>query len=143
MKIIPMLLFLHLRPISMISLQISLVDRTLLSMSARSRLIILPFCFYLFANSIFCSVLYSIYYFSFIFSYIIIHFCTGKIKLTLRGMLHVWFHPGVNFTHWLSSPLSLVKLIFLCTCSTEVKTRPCLEDKGETHLGVIRHDFNV
>ena len=33
MKIIPMLLFLHLRPISMIFLQMSLVDLTLLSKS--------------------------------------------------------------------------------------------------------------
>ena len=32
-KIIPMLLFLHLRPISMISLEVSLVDLTLLSKS--------------------------------------------------------------------------------------------------------------
>ena len=32
--------------------------------------------------------------------------------------------PCGEFYHWLSSPLSLVKLIFLYTCSTEVKSRP-------------------
>ena len=32
--------------------------------------------------------------------------------------------PRGEFYHWLSSPLSLVNLIFLYTCSTEVKSRP-------------------
>ena len=48
-----------------------------------------------------------------------------------------------SFSPGLSSPLSLAKLFFLHTCSTEVKSRPYLEDSGETHPGVIQHDFNV
>ena len=64
----------------------------------------------------------------------------------LRGTLHVQFHPGVNFTPGLSSPLSLVKLYFLFTCSTEVKSRPYpyfTLDRAKFTPGVIRHDFNV
>ena len=59
--------------------------------------------------------------------------------LLLRGTLRVWFPSGVTFTRGLRSPLSLVKLIFLYTCSTEVKSHPgihlCLEDRDETHYG--------
>ena len=70
-------------------------------------------------------------------------------QCSLRGTLHVQFHPGVNFTHGLSSPLSLVKLTFLYTCSIEVKSHPypyfshALKTGAKLTLGLIRHDFNV
>ena len=55
-----------------------------------------------------------------------VNFTTPTCNMPLRGTLHVLFHPGVNFTPGLSSPLSLVNLIFLYTCSTEVKSHPYL-----------------
>ena len=70
-------------------------------------------------------------------------------QCSLRGTLHVQLHPGVNFTHGSSSPLSMVKLIFLYTCSIEVKSHSypyfshVLKTGAKLTLGLIRLDFNV
>ena len=73
----------------------------------------------------------------------------STIAWFIRGTLHVWFHPGVNFTPRLSFPLSLVKVIFLYTCLTEVKSCSyyyfaiVLKTGAKLTPGIIQHDFNV
>ena len=64
-----------------------------------------------------------------------------ELKSAWITLLKLGIRYTYSFTPGLSSPLFLVKLIFLYTCSTELKSgplplfRPCLEATGETHLG--------
>ena len=72
---------------------------------------------------------------------------TSSVTDNLEAKLGV--HYTYSFTPGLCFSLSLVKLIFLYTCSTEVKSRPypyfalVLKTGVKLTPGVVQHDLNV
>ena len=72
---------------------------------------------------------------------------TSSVSDNLEANLGVRY--TYSFTPGLCLPLSLVKLIFLYTCSTKVKSRPypyfapVLKAGVKLTPGVIQHDLNV
>ena len=73
----------------------------------------------------------------------ILSFWNYTLKTSLKGTLHVWFHPWVEFVPVCGQNFLSVYMFNQSEISPLALFYSRLGDRGKTHPGVIRYDFNM